>query len=80
MGRKTKLNIGDKIWTFVIEHRKFKVVESFVKRKEVDITQNNDKWVVCTFEYNGELRCNFEKDCFATRAEAQKECDRRNKK
>lgn len=46
------------------------------KREIKEIKIKIDKEIIYSVDYNDY----YEKDCFATRAEAQKECDRRNGK
>jgi hypothetical protein len=77
---KTKFNVGDEVYTLLLGRYKFTFYIVKVKVLTVDtITGENKKtFISYTFKYNGELRNANEYDCFATKEEAQKECDKRN--
>lgn len=81
---KTKFNIGDKVYIVSVplglnSYQVFdavKIIEIYIK------LDKNNKIIIYRFKYNGKV--NYyqykasEENCFATREEAQEECNRRN--
>lgn len=78
---RTKFNVGDKIFVVYLNSSKYYCVTS-IKVYEITIRSNN--YIIYsadeTLSYSRyDLNGYDEKDCFATKKEAQKECNRRNK-
>lgn len=72
---KTKFNIGDRVYILEILHRKWVVIPYSLNYDcvitEIAIRDDGIYYRNCLSIYS-------EKDCFLTKEEAQKECDRRN--
>lgn len=72
---KTKFNVGDEVWYIDMEHDKWFIFTDHThKIKEIIVTAFDGCYEVEYWSYYG-MR---EEDCFATKEEAQKECDKRN--
>ena len=71
---RTKFNVNDTVWYITLRFVLGYIVE---KGKVIDIRTYNskDKKEIRYFLGKGYVK---EQDCFATQAEAQAECDRRN--
>lgn len=83
---RTKFNIGDKVYPIhiplgkkifmVMDKTEIKAITVVIVKNSIEIDYDF-QWVRGLKYFNNHC---FEQDCFATRAEAQEECDRRNGK
>ena len=74
---KTKFNINDEVWFIDMEHDKWFIFTDHthkIKAIEISVVEGNYYEV----EYIGFYYMR-EEDCFATKEQAQAECDKRNK-
>lgn len=76
---KTKFNVGDKVYIIYLFCSKWKVALDKYEIIETNIKINNSRLSV-NYTMKPTLEICSEKYCFATKEEAQKECDKRNGK
>jgi hypothetical protein len=71
---------GDKVW-FVGVRKDKKIWDiAEVTIEEIFVSGNNDLFVIINFGKDKGTMIHLARNCFATKEEAQKECDKRNGK
>lgn len=72
---RTKFNVGDYIWCVGFNYDDEEEI-FFGEIKDIKVSHNENFYSITSCDY---IEFN-EKNCFATKEEAQKECDKRNGK
>ncbi len=76
---RTKFNVGDTIWYIedVLNGKDY--IDCFIVGKIMACyNDDDDNKLNITYARKNSFHFIFEQDCFATKEQAQKECDRRN--
>lgn len=75
---KTKFNVGDKVWVLYKDKDNWEIIGLEIEYIHIEKTIFYGFYDIDDIYSN--IPCQWEEqDCFATQAEAQAECDKRNK-